>query len=187
MELTKKNAQLLLRRDLINFVRLRTGHPGDDLSIGDLLVESFKETYAKKLPTVITNHEREIELRNVASRRQNGVVRIIELGFQIIGTYSLLSPNSPLDESWTPNTCTLRCVAIAPQFHSLQLSEKLVADAIDVAKHWRADHICLHVQSGADGVARLYEKFGFRRAPEGDKLALGNQIEGYLLNLAEAQ
>jgi ribosomal protein S18 acetylase RimI-like enzyme len=78
-------------------------------------------------------------------------------------------------------------VAIDLRFHSLQLSEKLVSDAIAVAKAWRADHVCLHVQSGAIGVARLYESFGFKRAPEGDRIAIGNQIEGYLLTLVETQ
>lgn len=172
---------LLARRDLTNFMRIRNAHPGDDLVVGEMLVKSFRETYAQKLPTISTTPEREIELRDVNSRRINGVVRISELGFQIIGSYSLIAPGSALDESWTPMTCTLRCVAIEPRFHSLKLSEKLIFDAIDVAKKWNTDGICLHVQAGADGVARLYGQFGFERDPRGDKHCMGNAIEGFLL------
>ncbi len=175
------NPELLLRRDLTNFMRIRNAYPGDDLIIGEMLVKSFRETYALKLPTVSTPPEREIELRDIHSRRINGVVRISELGFQIIGTYSLIAPDSALDESWTPQTCTLRCVAIEPRFHSLKLSEKLIFDAIDVAKKWNAGGICLHVQEGADGVARLYQQFGFRRDERGDKQWMGNNIHGFLL------
>ena len=174
---------LAQRRDLLNFVRLRNAHPGDDLNVGDLLVRSFRETYAQKLPEVLTTPARELELRDVHSRRLNGLVRIVELGFQVIATYSLIAPGHALDESWTPNTCTLRCVAVDPRFHSLQLSETLLQDAFDMARKWRAAKICLHVQAGADGVARLYERFGFVRSMEGDKVCHGNPIQGYLLSL----
>lgn len=180
-ELSMMNNDLLNRRDLTNFMKIRTAHPGDDLVVGELLVKSFRETYAQKLPTISTTLEREIELRDVNSRRINGVVRISELGFQVIGSYSLMSPGSALDESWTPMTCTLRCVAIDPQFHSLKLSEKLIFDAIGVAKNWNAAGIALHVQAGADGVARLYEQFGFERDRRGDKKCMGHPIDGYLL------
>lgn len=177
------STDLLARRDLTNFMSIRNAHPGDDLVVGELLVRTFRETYAQKLPSIMTTPEREIELRDVNSRRINGVVRVTELGFQIIGSYSLIAPGSGLDESWTPRTCTLRCVAVDPRFHSLKLSEKLIFDALEVAQKWKASAICLHVQSGADGVARLYQKFGFVRDPRGDKRYMGNAIDGYLIEL----
>jgi ribosomal protein S18 acetylase RimI-like enzyme len=174
---------LLKRRDLSNFVKIRTAFPGDDLNLGEMLVRTFRETYNRKLPNLITTDQREIELRDVHGRRRNGVVRVLELGFQIIGTYSLMAPQSALDDSWTPGTCTLRCVAVDPGFHSLRLSERLLEDALARARDWRAEAVCLHVQSGATGVAKLYERFGFRRDPRGDRISHGYEIEGYLLEL----
>lgn len=174
---------LLKRRDLSNFVKIRTAFPGDDLILGDMLVRTFRETYSRKLPNLITTDQREIELRDVQSRRRNGAVRVLELGFQIIGTYSLMAPQSALDDSWTPATCTLRCVAVDPGFHSLRLSERLIEDALVRAREWHAEAICLHVQEGATGVAKLYERFGFRRDPRGDKTSYGYLIEAYLLSL----
>ncbi|MGZ3722833.1 MAG: GNAT family N-acetyltransferase [Bdellovibrionales bacterium] len=175
--------ELLKKRDLSNFVSIRTAHPGDDLSVGDLLVRSFREANQKKLPMLMTPEEREIELRDVNSRRRNGIVRIMELGFQIIGTYSLIQAGCALDDSWTPNTCTLRCLAMHPRFQSLKLSDQLLLDAISVAKSWNASSVCLHVQSGAAGVAKIYEHVGFNRQPQGDKMSHGNPIEGYVLDL----
>jgi GNAT superfamily N-acetyltransferase len=179
--------ELLKKRDLSNFISLRTAHPGDDLAVGDLLARSFRETYLKKLPGLVTPEEREIELRDVNIRRRNGIVRIMELGFQIIGTYSLIQAGGALDDSWTANTCTLRCLAIHPRFHSLRLSDQLLNDAIGIAKQWHADSICLHVQGGAFGVAKLYEHVGFERQLEGDKVIHGNPIEGYLLNFEKSE
>lgn len=186
MSQQNKNMELLVRRDLTNFVRLRNAHPGDDVLIGNLLVHTFRETNAKKLSAALTTPDREIELRNVHSRRLHGVVRVIELGFQIIGSHSLIYPGSPLDESWTANTCTLRCVAIDPNFHTLRLSEMLIKDAVDLARQWNSDNVCLHVQQGAIGVAKLYQEFGFERSYTGDKKWMGNVIEGYLLRLRES-
>lgn len=185
MNLDPSKIELLKRRDLINFVRLRNSHPGEDLEVGDLLVQSFKETYARKLPEVVTNADRERELRDVASRRSAGVVRIAVLGFQIIGTYSLILPGDKLDESWNANTATLRCVAIAPAFQSLKLGELILDDVVRVARGWRVSSICLHVQQGATGVARMYEAFGFMRDHRGDKVWMANLIEGYRLHLTE--
>lgn len=183
MDKDKTSSELLKRRDLSNFVRLRTSHPGDDLAVGDLLARSFRETYARKLPSAVCPPEQENELRDVHSRRLNGVVRVIELGFQIIGTYSLIAPKSDLDESWTSNTCTLRCVALDPHFHSLKLSEQLLKDAVEIAERWKTEGICLHVQSGAEGVANLYMRFGFERSEVGDKVWFGSRIKGYFLKL----
>jgi ribosomal protein S18 acetylase RimI-like enzyme len=181
--LNENTISLLQRRDLANFVRIRSAHPGDDFPIGELLVSTFRDTYARKLPSIGTTDERERELRDVATRRQNGTVRVIEVGYRIIGCYSLIHPASPINESWSPMTCTLRCLAIDPEFHSLKLSEKLLWDAVLIANTWQARMICLHVQIGADGVARLYENFGFRRSPLGDKICNGQPIEGYLYTI----
>lgn len=174
--------EILKRRDVVNFVNLRNSLPGEDPVIGDLLVRTFRDTYAKKLPSVLTTDEREKELRDVCGRRVHGCVRVLELGYQIIGTYALIPPCSALDESWTPNTATLRCVAVEAKFHALRLSDALVRDAIELARSWQVNAICLHVQQGALGVARLYQRHGFLRAPEGDRMNAGNSIEGYLLH-----
>jgi len=185
MDITDSQMDLLKRRDLVNFIRIRTAHPGDDLAVGDLLVKSFKETYAKKLPSAYPTPEREIELRDVNSRRLNGIVRLVELGYQIIATYALIHPRSPISQAWLENACTLRCLAIDPRFHSLKLSDKLIRDAIELCKQWTSSAICLHVQVGATGVASLYESFGFVRDPRGDCLYLGNPIEAYVFQFAK--
>ena len=180
-----KQLEFLKKRDLSNFINIRSAYPGDDLVLGNLLVQTFAQTYALKLPTAVTTNERERELRDVNGRRKNGIVRVIEFGFRIIGTYSLIYPKTELDESWAADGCTLRCLAVDPEFHSLKLSEHLLQDSVEVALGWGARVICLHVQRGAIGVARLYERFGFKRSVEGDRIYMGNFIEGYIFHINE--
>jgi hypothetical protein len=51
------------------------------------------------------------------------------------------------------------------------------------AREWRVDAITLHVRRGAAGVARIYERRGYLRAPEGDRDTPTVFLEAYLLSL----
>jgi len=167
------------RRDLINFIQLRPALPSDDLAVADLLTNTFLSTYEKKLPLLTTTEERKSELRNVAGRRKSGYVCIAELGYQIIGTFSLIHPESPANEAWRANGSTLRCVAIDPAFHGLSLSFLLLQEAERISSLWNADSIYLHVHKGADKVASLYQRFGYLRDDSGDKISYDCELEGY--------
>ncbi len=175
------------KRDIANFIQIRRALPGDDLAIAELLTKTFLTTYEKKLPTVQTTAERRQELQNVATRRKNGHVAVAELGFRIIGTFALIHPESEESESWVINGSTLRCVAIDPEFHGLDLSKLLLEEAERIARLWDSDCICLHVQAEANRVASLYERSGYLRDPKGDKVSFGNPIFGYVKFLEKTQ
>ena len=177
--LQKQNETRSRTRDLANFIKMRPAIPGDDLQVADLVLRTFVSTYEKKLPDVRTTEGRKDELRDVATRRRNGFVGVAELGYQIIGTFALIHPESTMSEAWHSNGATLRCVAIDPDFHGLALSELLLNEADRVAKLWRADAIFLHVQKGAEKVAAIYTKHGYRRDPIGDKISFDCELEGY--------
>lgn len=166
-------------RDLSNFIKIRSANPGDDPSVAELLVHTFVSTYQEKLPGVVTTDERVRELRNVAGRRKQGYVGVAELGYRIIGTFALIHQNSPDSEAWEKGGATLRCVAVDPEFHGLELSTLLLSHADSVAKLWGSTGIYLHVQNGADRVAKLYEDFGYARDPSGDKTSFACELLGY--------
>jgi GNAT superfamily N-acetyltransferase len=178
-----QNEEKKNRRDLWNFIRLRQASVADDLALADLLTKTFLTTYERKLPTVATPKSRKIELENVADRRKNGYVCVAELGYRIIGTFSLIHPESNLSEAWRPNGATLRCVAVDPDFHGLDLSTLLLNEAEKIAAFWRANSIFLHVQNEALKVAALYERHGYLRDPLGDKTSHGTTIIGYYKEL----
>lgn len=170
-------------RDVGNFITVRDSGRADDRVIGGLLVAAFTETYARKLPHVTTDGARVLELLNIAKRRASGRVRVLELGQRVIATYSLLAPGTPENQAWDPTAASLRCLAVDPEFHGLRLSDIMLDDAVAVARTFKAHRICLHVQQGAVGVARVYTAFGFRRDETGDSSVQGNIIEGYRLDL----
>jgi len=166
-------------RDLINFIQLRAALPSDDLALADLLTRTFLSTYEKKLPFLATTEERKYELRNVGERRKNGYVCVAELGYRIIGTFALIHPESSANEAWRVNGATLRCVAIDPDFHGLELSTLLLQEADRIAQLWNAESIYLHVHKGAARVASLYGRHGYLRDSSGDKISHECELEGF--------
>lgn len=172
-------------RDIVNFIHLRQASPADDLAVAELLLHTFLSTYQAKLPSVQTSEERKRELRDVGSRRRQGFVGVAELGYQIIGTFSLIHPESPSSEAWAEPGATLRCVAIDPEFHGLALSELLLSEADRVAKAWGARKMYLHVQEGANKVALIYQRHGYVRDLAGDKCSFGSKLEAYRKDLSD--
>lgn len=173
------------RRDISNFLRLRTATPGDDPSIGAFLLHTFLKTYQEKMPLFVTTEERKRDLLNVSAKRKVGTVCVLELGYRIVGTFSLIHPESDACEAWLENSANLRCVAIDPDFQGLGFSEILLTEAHRIARLWEVMHVCLHVQNGADAVARLYQKSGYIRDSRGDGEANGQNLEGYILCLQQ--
>lgn len=148
--------------------RVRWAEPRDDAAIGELLVTSFVEQYARKLPEVVVTGHRKAELRDVASKRGLAKVWVAEHEGELVGTVALWPPGAHGSEAWSPNASDLRHLAVAKSHRGGVVSRLLV----DTAEAWAREHGCacvsLHVRRGADGIRALYEKRGYVRAPEGD-------------------
>lgn len=167
------------RRDIANFIGVREAREKDDHVIAELLVYTFLETYRQKLPHVVTTTSRENDLRDVGRRRAGGRVLVLDLGEKVIGTCALLLPGTQVYDGWLPDHGNLRCVAVAPAFQGLRFSQVLLDEAEILAREWGLRGLCLHVQKGAEGVARLYQERGFERDTRGDMFAHQNHYEGY--------
>ena len=171
-------------RDISHFLAMRDYAPADAHAVSGLLVSAFTQTYARKLLDVRTDADRVLELIDASARHNCGAVRILELGHEVIGTYSLVRPGTSENQAWHEDAASLRCLALDAKLHGLGLSSTLLADAIALAGRWSVPRICLHVQHGADGVARLYTRAGFERDRAGDTISCGNRIEGYTLTMS---
>jgi ribosomal protein S18 acetylase RimI-like enzyme len=113
------------RFDVRNFLIRRVARPGDDLAIAELLEQSFVSVYERKLQ-LATPEQRRRELRDVATRRENGVVCVLELGYRIVGTFSLLAPGAGTTQSWLPGAANLRCLAVHPDYQGYGFADLLV-------------------------------------------------------------
>ena len=147
---------------------VREATPADDAAIGELLVGAFVGQYARKLPEVVVPEQRRADLRAVAEKRAYARVWVATQGAEIVGTVALWPPGAKGSEAWLPASADLRHLAVA-EAHRGGLVSRLLLDA---AERWAREHgcacVCLHVRRGASGVARVYERRGYARAPEGD-------------------
>lgn len=163
---------------------VRAARPEDDEAIGELLVTSFMTAYAAKLPEVVYSEERKADLRAVARKRAEGRVFVAELEGRVIGTVLVYPPGALRSEAWIAGAADIRQLAVAPELFGRGLSDALMRAAETEAWALGAKCITLHVRKGADGVGRLYERRGYRRAPEGDLSLPEVELAGYVLERA---
>jgi GNAT superfamily N-acetyltransferase len=153
---------------MIPELKIRMARPEDDAAIGELLVNSFVATYARKMPEVVVTPERKATLRAVAAKREVAAVLAAEDQAKVIGTVALFRPGVPETEAWIPDAADLRHLAVDPSYHGKGVGVLLLDAIEEVARGWKVKAICLHVRRGAHGLVRMYEKRGYIRAPEGD-------------------
>src|SRR5690242_581764 len=94
---------------------VRPARPEDDAAVGELLIEAFVETYARKLPEVVVTERRKAELRAVAEKRAIAHVWVAELDGQRVGTVSLWPPNAPGSEAFVRDAADIRHMAVSPR------------------------------------------------------------------------
>ncbi len=169
-----------------NPITVREARPEDDGAVGDLLVDAYVTTYAAKRPDVVVGEERKRDLRDVAAKRSMATVLVAELDGRVVGTVALYPPGAPGSEAWLPNSADLRHLAVDPRMHGRGLSGPLLDETERIAREWGVDAICLHVRRGVDGVARLYQRRGYARAPEGDFALPTVELEGYVKRMRSA-
>jgi hypothetical protein len=95
-------------------IRVRPAAASDDLAVGELLVDSFVGTYARKMPEVVVTGQRLTDLRDVQGQRAAAAVVVAEAADgRLAGTVTLYRPGSPGTRAWTPNAADLRYMAVA--------------------------------------------------------------------------
>jgi GNAT superfamily N-acetyltransferase len=161
----------------------------DDARIGEILVEAFVSTYARKMPEVVVTEERKRELRDVATKRVQARVLVAELdegrGSRVVGTVALFPPGAAGSEAWLPGHADLRHLAVDPACHGHGVSAALLDVAEELARRLDGCRgICLHVRRGAHGVGRIYEARGYRRESAGDLALASVTLDGYRLEFA---
>jgi GNAT superfamily N-acetyltransferase len=162
---------------------VREARPGDDAAVGEILVSGYLTRYAQKMPEVVLTDRRKEELRDVASKRNEATVLVLELDGKVVGTVALWAPGSPRSEAWLPEAWDLRHLAFDPAVHGRGLSAPLLDGAEQVARDSGARFICLHVRRGNKGVAKLYMSRGYERDPKGDLDLPEVLLDAYFLRL----
>ncbi|GMU63706.1 MAG: N-acetyltransferase [Myxococcaceae bacterium] len=147
---------------------LRRAEPRDDAAVGELLVQSFLEQYARKMPEVMVSEERKDELRATAGKRAVARVWVVEHRGEVVGTVAMWPPGAPGSEAWSSGAVNLRHLAVHARHRGAGVSSLLLDAAEAWARELGAPAVCLHVRRGAAGVRGLYLKRGYQRRAEGD-------------------
>lgn len=147
---------------------IRRAEARDDVAVGELLIESFVTMYARKMPEVIVSENRKHELRQTASRRENGLVWVAELEGKIVGSVVLWPWGAKESEAFVEGAMDLRQLAVSESARGKGISAALCDVVEQYARAQGAPGVCLHARHGAVGVHGLYEKRGYQRRPDGD-------------------
>lgn len=149
---------------------LSVARPEEDEEIGELLVRSFVETYAREMPEVVVGAGRLRELRDVKKIRTDAILLAWRTGARVAAVCAVYPPGFVEGKAWIPHASELRFMAVHPDFQSKGIASPLLESALRTAREKQGAHVmCLHVRRGAHGVARFYTCHGFKRDPQGDR------------------
>ena len=161
---------------------VREARPEDDAAVGEILVEGYLTAYARKMPEVVVGEERRRTLRDVAGKRKIATVLVVEVDGRVAGTVAIFKPGAETNEAWVPGAADLRHLAVDPALQGQGLAAPLLDEAERIAREvWKVPAICLHVRRGNAGVARLYQRRGYLRSPEGDLEYPEVELDAYVL------
>ena len=152
----------------MGFTIVCLARPDDDERVGELLVRSFVETYARKLPDVVVTEPRKHALRDMVGKRAIARVFVAQIEGVLAGTVAVWLPGTDGSEAWRANAADLRQLAVDDAYRDGSISRALLDAAEADAKGSGAIEMCLHVRRGAAGVRRLYERRGYVRDETGD-------------------
>ena len=142
---------------------MRGGEAGE---VAALLVRSNEENAARFPPEVAAAWLAEVE--DVGGRLAFTEVLVAEHGGRIVGSVTLLPDAADDGHPWPPGGAVLRLLAVDPAARGSGVGTALTAACAARAREHGARYLALHTAPVMEAATRLYERHGFRRAPEHD-------------------
>lgn len=141
-------------------VRLAT--PADFHQIGEVTVTAYAEfTLGDGDPYVA-------KLRDAAARASQAELWLAEEAGQILGSVTRTPAGSPWREISMPGEGEFRMLAVAPAARGHGVGETLVRLMLDRCVADGDESVVLSSLAEMESAHRLYERLGFRRAPDRD-------------------
>ena len=151
----------------------------DDQRLGDFLISTFAETSKSKNVIDTLHPDRLKELTATRERRKNGLVRIFEIGGDVIGTYSLHRPGSSTSGSWIETAYYFSSLAIHPKLQGLGLGKSLLLEAQEKVRQNNNTTLTFHVNIHALQLQQFYMNLGCFPDEQGDCLYFGIKWKGF--------
>jgi ribosomal protein S18 acetylase RimI-like enzyme len=161
-------------------IEVREAQPDEYGAIGDLTVAA----YADVLPA--EDAEYLDEIRDVARRAEScTILAAVDDGGALLGAVTYVpGPGTPYSESEAEGEAGFRMLAVSPTAQGRGVGRALVGSCVARARAQGARRLVLLTLPSMARAGRIYESFGFRRAPRRDwSPAPYITLKGYELDL----
>lgn len=161
-------------------LHIRAVHPDEHDALGELTVAA----YSVLLGDHMSDGYR-AELRDVAGRVGRAVVLVAVApdGALVGGITYLTGPGAYEFSDGSEEEASLRMLAVAPRAQRHGVATALVRAAVERARQEGRTRVLLHTTASMTAAIRLYERLGFRRAPERDVRIPEVALLAYTLDL----
>ncbi|RSM40915.1 GNAT family N-acetyltransferase [Amycolatopsis balhimycina DSM 5908] len=145
-------------------VEIRPPRPEEYAAAGEVTVQAYDAD-----GHLVAGIGYDVELRDVARRVQQAevLVAVDETG-EVLGTVTVVRPESDYAEVSRPGELEFRMLAVAPSARGRGIGEALTRAVLDRARALGARRVVLSSQEGMRSAHRLYERLGFTRLAERD-------------------
>ncbi len=160
-------------------VTVRAIRPEEQQAVADITVA----TYADVLGPFLDADYRS-ELSDVARRAQQAVVLVaVDGDGRVLGSVTYVPGPGPYAEFEGPDEAGIRMLVVAPEARGRGVGAALVVACIEQARADGRARLSLHTTPTMVVAQRLYQRLGFRRAPERDWSPGDLLLLGYVLDL----
>jgi len=138
--------------------------PDEIDALGEVTLAAFSS-----LPADVLSDGYGDELRDVAGRAAAAMVFVALVEGHVVGGVTYVpGPDNPLAEFTAAEEAGIRMLSVDPAAQGRGVGAALVAACLDAAAAAGKARVALHTTPWMTGAQRLYERLGFRRAPERD-------------------
>ena len=159
-------------------VTIRPVAPDEYSVAGELVVDGYRTLGD------IGDEFYESDLRDVGGRVQTGEVLVAETEGRVVGCVTLSIGQTVLSEVDDPEAATIRMLGVSASARGRGVGQALVRGCVEEARLRGCKRVRLDTRTSMSSAQRLYERLGFRRAPDHDwSPAPGILLLAYVLDL----
>jgi GNAT superfamily N-acetyltransferase len=152
------------RRDTAPFVR--DAVPADHPAIRDILIAAYGQYAGLIGPDVFPGYL--ADLLDLEGHASHGRLLVVQAGEQVRGFAAFYPDATVQGLGWPPGWASGRALAVHPAARGQGTARVLLAASERLAQDIGAPVFAFHTASFMTGAIALYERLGYRRAPEFD-------------------